>query len=170
MEIPMAQNFFSDKNNAADLNKAMLDKVIEDNRRAVDTSKTMAHDINRSVQDAAAATVSEADRLGHKATAVAHDAIEGSRTMLEKAGRGGTDLATFWMKVMQEQVTHNVEVMRHLSAAESWNDKMKIQAEFFAGSLSRMQEVFGRYMSLAGEQQTHEPTRNGNAEPRKYAA
>ena len=75
---------------------------------------------------------------------------ETAQAKVETVNRGGAALATFWLKVMQEQTAQNIEAMRNLAVARTWEEKLAVQSSFLPGSLARMHDVFARYMELTG--------------------
>lgn len=135
---------------------------------AADAAHLVADSAKRTTREVAAMTSEAADRHASKATDVAEQVAEASRTTLETANRGGVTLAAFWLQVMQEQTKHNVEAMQSLAEARDWQEKLNIQTSFFSGSLSRLQDVFARYMELAGGMTT-DMFRTGTAEVKKTA-
>ena len=121
--------------------KTASNRVADAARGGAETAKSMAKDV---VATATAAV----ERQGTKATNAMRHAGETAQANVETANRGGAALAAFWLKVMQEQTAQNIEAMRNLAAARTWEEKLAVQSSFLSGSLARMQDVFARYMEL----------------------
>jgi hypothetical protein len=112
-------------------------------RSGVESARNLA-------KDAVAKGAAVAEHQGAQVTDPARRAGESVQTTLALVNRGGTDLAAFWLKVMQDQTAQNIEAMRRLAGAQTWEEKLAVQSSFLTGSLARMQDVFTRYIELTG--------------------
>jgi hypothetical protein len=139
----MSQTATIDGRHGSDFRTSASNRVADAARGASETAKNMA-------KDAVAATTAAVERQSAKATDAARQVGESSKAKLETANRGGAALAGFWLKVMQEQTAQNIEAMRSLAAAQTWEEKLAVQSSLLSGSLARMQDVFARYMELTG--------------------
>jgi DNA repair exonuclease SbcCD ATPase subunit len=83
------------------------------------------------VQEAAASTSDAADRYQGVASAV-----------LEAEG----DLAGFWLQLVNEQVTHNVELFQKLTLSRDWSTAVEAQNAFVQASFERMNRLNSRYL------------------------
>ena len=139
----MSQTATIDSGYASASGKAASNRVADASRGAGEAVKGMA-------SDAVAATTATVERQSAKVTDAARHVGASSKARLETANRGGAALSGFWLKVMQEQTAQNIEAMRNLAAAQTWEEKLAVQSNFCSESLSRMQDVFARYMELTG--------------------
>jgi hypothetical protein len=137
----MSQTATLDSNATPDSPNGDHNRVADAARSAGDTAKSMA---KQAMATATAAGTQQAAKVADAARQVG----EASQAKLETAGRDGVALAAFWLKVMQDQTAENIEAMRSLAAAKTWEEKLAVQSSFFSGSLTRMQDVFARYMEL----------------------
>ena len=116
--------------------KTASNRVADAARGGAETAKSMAKDV-------VATATAEVERQDIKVTNAA-------QAKVETVNRGGAALATFWLKVMQEQTAQNIEAMRNLAVARTWEEKLAVQSSVLSGSLARMHDVFARYVELTG--------------------
>ena len=111
--------------------------------RVAGAARSGAESARNLAKDAVAQGTAAVERQG----AQMRDAAQAT---VATANRGGAELAAFWLKVMQEQTAQNIEAMRRLAGAQTWEEKLAVQGSFLSDSLARMQDVFARYLELTG--------------------
>lgn len=129
----------------------------ESNASAALTEK--ARDQVRDVQEA---SVDMAEKTANHVTA----AVEQTARHMPKLATGGAgsmiDPASFWQDLIKEQIEHNLDAFRKLTAARHWHECLNIQNGYIAGNLARMSQAASRCMQLTGAMAASQPTsRNG---------
>jgi hypothetical protein len=135
----MSQKKTGETGNATGQARANDNKAVDAAHDAAETGRNAMRDAGEQVE-----------HHTKKSMDVALQVVEDSGRRLQSAQRDGSDLASFWLRTMQEQATHNVEAMRQLASARDWQEKLKVQSDYFSGSLQRLQDVFSRYMEMTG--------------------
>ena len=135
----MSQNKSSETSKATGQTRANGDKAVDAAHHAAETGKNAMRDASEQVEHHA-----------KKSMDIALQAVEDSGRRLQSAQRDGSDLASFWLRTLQEQATHNIEAMQQLAGAREWQDKLNVQSAFVSGSLQRLQDAFSRYMEMTG--------------------
>jgi chromosome segregation ATPase len=112
-------------------------RAVEAGGAATEAGAEVASRGSRQVMDAAGQAVQQTAASASAAARRYHAAA----SQLLKAEGG---FAGFWLELVREQVAHNAETFRKLTAARDWREAVELQGTLVRGSFERMVRLNGR--------------------------
>ena len=160
------------KRQAAEAEQASREQAERQQAEAAERRvRQAAEAVTRPVEVAAQSGLRAVEAGGAAAEAGAEVASRGSRQVMEAAGQavqqtaaaasGATrryhaaasqlltaegGFAGFWLELVREQVAHNAETFRKLTAARDWREALELQGTLVRGSFERMGRLNSRYL------------------------
>ncbi|MEZ0302381.1 MAG: hemerythrin domain-containing protein [Hyphomicrobiaceae bacterium] len=114
-------------------------RALEAGGAATEAGAEVATRGSRQVMDAAGQAVQQTAASASAAARRYHAAA--SQLLTAEGGFAG-----FWLELVREQVTHNAETFRKLTAARDWREAVELQGTLVRGSFERMGRLNGRYL------------------------
>ena len=114
-------------------------RAVEAGGAATEAGAEVATRGSRQVMDAAGQAVQQTAASASAAARRYHAAA--SQLLTAEGGFAG-----FWLELVREQVTHNAETFRKLTAARDWREAVELQGTLVRGSFERMGRLNGRYL------------------------
>lgn len=118
--------------------------------RVADTAHAVAAKSRELTRDAAETTASVVERTAAKSAAVAEQVAGSMRQLASATPAARNDVFGFWRDLVQTQVAQNVDAIRRLAAARTWQERVEVQSNYLAGNVARMSEAASRYAELSG--------------------
>ena len=112
-------------------------RAVEAGGAAAEAGAEVASRGSRQVMEAAGQAVQQTAAAASGATRRYHAAA--SQLLTAEGGFAG-----FWLELVREQVAHNAETFRKLTAARDWREALELQGTLVRGSFERMGRLNSR--------------------------